>query len=225
MQGTGDGGAEEEVGTDYIAAAEHAGFKLSQRKCRSPSSSSTTLTHRRPTERECARGTVARSIRELSPIRKLLFHSYRGRGRCRPLFGSLIRFVYDGPAAQRASGSEESSTMVSAGEIVALQDRLTRLWHETPNGQQGSAPADSVGAWLDLVARQHRANFDLWHIEDEARAPGATDAELAAVKRRMDRTNQRRNDLAEELDRTCWIGSKRAVCPTRQRRCTRSRRD
>ena len=23
------------------------------------------------------------------------------------------------------------------------------------------------------VARQHRANFDLWHIEDEARIPGA----------------------------------------------------
>jgi hypothetical protein len=107
----------------------------------------------------------------------------------------------------RASGSEESSTMVSAGEIVALQDRLTRLWHETPNGQRGSAPADSVGAWLDLVARQHRANFDLWHIEDEARRPEASDAELAAVKRRIDQTNQLRNDLAEELDRNLleWL--------------------
>jgi hypothetical protein len=55
--------------------------------------------------------------------------------------------------------------------------------------------------WLDLVARQHRANFDLWHIEDEARSPGASDAEIAAVKRRIDHTNQLRNDLAEELDR------------------------
>jgi hypothetical protein len=51
------------------------------------------------------------------------------------------------------------------------------------------------------VARQHRANFDLWHIEDEARAPRVSDAELAAVKRRIDQTNQLRNDLAEELDR------------------------
>ncbi len=49
---------------------------------------------------------------------------------------------------------------------------------------------------------QHRANFELWHIEDEARAPGASDADLAGVKRRVDSTNQRRNDLAEELDRT-----------------------
>jgi hypothetical protein len=58
-----------------------------------------------------------------------------------------------------------------------------------------------------LVARQHRANFDLWHIEDEARAPGANDAELAGVKRRVDRTNQLRNDLAEELDRALlgWL--------------------
>jgi hypothetical protein len=86
--------------------------------------------------------------------------------------------------------------MVSAGEIVALQDRLTRLWHETPEGDEPSA-----GAWLDLVARQHRANFDLWHIEDEARAPRVSDAELAAVKRRIDQTNQLRNDLAELLDR------------------------
>ena len=91
--------------------------------------------------------------------------------------------------------------MVSAGEIVALQDRLTRLWHETANGQESSAPVNSVDAWLDLVARQHRANFDLWHIEDEARAPRVSDAELAAVKRRIDQTNQLRNDLAEELDR------------------------
>jgi hypothetical protein len=59
----------------------------------------------------------------------------------------------------------------------------------------------SAGAeWLGLVSAQHRANFELWHIEDEARAPGASDAELAAVKRRVDQTNQRRNDLAEQLD-------------------------
>jgi hypothetical protein len=86
--------------------------------------------------------------------------------------------------------------MLSAGEIVALQDRLTTQWHESAERHESSA-----GEWLDLVARQHRANFDLWHIEDEARAPGASDAEIAAVKRRIDQTNQLRNDLAEELDR------------------------
>ena len=92
--------------------------------------------------------------------------------------------------------------MISATEITTLQDRLTCEWHETPERQESSG-----GGWLDLVARQHRANFDLWHIEDEARRPGAGDAELAAVKRRIDQTNQMRNDLVEELDRTllAWL--------------------
>jgi hypothetical protein len=95
--------------------------------------------------------------------------------------------------------------MLSANDIVNLQDRETRAGHLP--AAEASAP-DS--GWLALVWRQHRANFELWHIEDEARAPGAADAELAAVKRRVDQTNQRRNDLAEELDRAllAWLEPK-----------------
>jgi hypothetical protein len=95
--------------------------------------------------------------------------------------------------------------MLSADAIVNLHDQRTRLWHTTP--ESGSAPAGPEAEsqtdpdWLTAVARQHRANFDLWHIEDEARAPGVADTQLAAVKRRIDRTNQLRNDLAEGLDR------------------------
>jgi hypothetical protein len=93
--------------------------------------------------------------------------------------------------------------MISASEIVKLHDQLVESWHA---GADGADPAPRE-EWLDQVSRQHRANFDLWHIEDEARAPGATDAELAGVKRRVDSTNQRRNDLAEELDRSllAWL--------------------
>ena len=43
------------------------------------------------------------------------------------------------------------------------------------------------------------------------------------MKRRIDRTNQLRNDLAEELDRTCSIGSHRKACPIPMRRSTPSR--
>jgi hypothetical protein len=106
--------------------------------------------------------------------------------------------------------------MVSATEIAALEDRLTREWHgpeartdavfPAPAGKSGGQRG-ADGEWLNLVARQHKANFDLWHIEDEARAPGASDAEIADVKRGIDRTNQLRNDLVEELDRTLqsWL--------------------
>ena len=70
--------------------------------------------------------------------------------------------------------------MLSAPEITRLHDELTRRWHE-----ENGPPSTPAGDWLDRVARQHRANFDLWHIEDEARTPGATDADLAEVKRRI----------------------------------------
>jgi hypothetical protein len=126
--------------------------------------------------------------------------------------------------------------MLSATEIVNLQDQETRAGHSSvdqaverrdvlkghdfsraASAAQATGPLgheecsseypDMDSTWLALVRRQHQANFALWHIEDEARAPGATDAELAAVKRRVDRTNQQRNDLVEELDRAllAWL--------------------
>jgi hypothetical protein len=108
--------------------------------------------------------------------------------------------------------------MLSADAIVELQDEKTRDWHKltpTPeeqlhNESATGVPFDLAECWLPAVVRQHRANFELWHIEDEARAPGIADADLAEVKRRIDWTNQRRNDLAEELDRMLldWLESR-----------------
>jgi hypothetical protein len=80
-------------------------------------------------------------------------------------------------------------------EIVALQDASTAAWH----GERVNLELANVASYpavLDL----HRANFDLWHIEDQARNPGASDREVADTKRAIDRTNQRRNDLAEQCD-------------------------
>jgi len=101
--------------------------------------------------------------------------------------------------------------MLSAKAIASLQDELTATWHSGPPEASGEGQSD----WLARVARQHRANFDLWHIEDEARTPGATDAALADVKRRIDVTNQFRNDLAEELDRAllAWLGPQQLPNP------------
>ena len=51
-----------------------------------------------------------------------------------------------------------------------------------------------------MVERLHRANYDLWHLEDEARDRNAADRTVAQVKRSIDSVNQRRNDLAERVD-------------------------
>lgn len=79
--------------------------------------------------------------------------------------------------------------------IATLHDYATRLWHEDERAEPSTVTE------LDAaVLAQHRANYELWHIEDAARAPGIDDASLAATKRAIDRVNQCRNDLAEELD-------------------------
>ncbi len=112
--------------------------------------------------------------------------------------------------------------MLSAEEIVALQNRLTKEWHERPAAALDGvlSPLDPETAeqparenWLQAVARLHYANFDLWHIEDQARAPAASDTEIAAVKRRIDRTNQFRNDLIEKLDAMLltWLEAQRLL--------------
>jgi hypothetical protein len=83
----------------------------------------------------------------------------------------------------------------SAAAIAALHDEATRRWHHDP----ASNPPVPEPLYATILA-QHRANFDLWHTEDRARDPRATDADLAEVKRSIDAINQRRNDLAEQCD-------------------------
>ena len=84
--------------------------------------------------------------------------------------------------------------MIEAQEISRLQQRWTSLWHTD------DAAAETDDAFLRLALRNHRANFDLWHEEDKARDPEATDAQIAAVKRAIDQLNQLRNDIVEQMD-------------------------
>ena len=113
------------------------------------------------------------------------------------------RRVATGQAPVWAAGA---ALLLEADAIIGLHDQCTKLWHFTPNEATAVGEAD----WLAAVARHHRANFDLWHIEDDARAPGISDSELARIKHRVDETNQLRNDRTEELDRRLvnWLEHK-----------------
>jgi hypothetical protein len=85
--------------------------------------------------------------------------------------------------------------MLQATRIVELHDQANAHWHDP------STPApDAHEIFSKLVLEQHRANFDLWHREDAARDPMASDQAIAAVKHAIDELNQRRNDLTERLD-------------------------
>lgn len=84
-------------------------------------------------------------------------------------------------------------TNLNALSMTTMQDEKTRAWHIT---EERVEPEGLIG----IAEAQHRANFDLWHEEDKARNPEASDAEIAAIKHAIDRLNQQRNDLVEKLD-------------------------
>jgi hypothetical protein len=86
-------------------------------------------------------------------------------------------------------------TPLSSSQIITLHDRCTVAWHhDVP-----AVPASLIG-FERTVAEQHLANFELWHAEDDARTPEASDHHLASIKRFIDHANQRRNDLSEQCD-------------------------
>ena len=85
--------------------------------------------------------------------------------------------------------------MLSVAMIAELQERATNVWHTA--GASDPLPTSPLE---QLVLAQHHANFDLWHSEDLARDPVASDHTIAGVKRRIDRLNQQRNDLVEQID-------------------------
>jgi Protein of unknown function (DUF4254) len=94
--------------------------------------------------------------------------------------------------------------MLDALLITLMQDETTEALHkpeqETERDFNIAFNADGLMA---IALAQHVANFDLWHEEDKARAPEATDTDIAEVKHAIDRLNQKRNDLVEKMD--VWL--------------------
>ena len=94
--------------------------------------------------------------------------------------------------------------MLDALLITRMQDEMTEALHETLRESEGDfSIAVNADGLLAIATAQHNANFDLWHEEDKARAPEATDADIAEVKHAIDRLNQKRNDLVEKMD--AWL--------------------
>jgi hypothetical protein len=85
--------------------------------------------------------------------------------------------------------------MISVTEIVELHQSAVSRWHRS--GLDIPYPSTS---FLTAVCQQHQFNYLLWHEEDRARSPEASDTEIARVKRAIDGYNQKRNDWIEKID-------------------------
>src|SRR5688572_4905798 len=89
--------------------------------------------------------------------------------------------------------------MIDVDAVLQLHRDMVVRWHsqDVDNPYEG---------FLGLVCRQCSFNYLLWHEEDIARSQDVSDAEIARVKRSIDRYNQQRNDAIEQLDD--WITAK-----------------
>jgi len=101
-------------------------------------------------------------------------------------------------------------------DAIKHQTRSVMDWHfgEPVYDDEGD-PADDlsgVPGFRELVARQHWANFKLWHVEDRARRKDVDAKVIADCKYAIDGLNQKRNDLIERVDE-CLIGMLTSLLP------------
>ena len=85
---------------------------------------------------------------------------------------------------------------LKASELLEKQLNEVVQWHVKAPEPDHVEASD----FPSLVSRQHYVNFELWHQEDMARDPDASDSKIAAVKRTIDVLNQLRNDMIEKMD-------------------------
>jgi hypothetical protein len=83
--------------------------------------------------------------------------------------------------------------MIQVSAICALHRDCIARWH-------AQAIDNPYAGFARIACEQLSYNFRLWHEEDKARSPSASDAEIAQVKRAIDKLNQQRNDWIEKLD-------------------------
>ncbi len=83
--------------------------------------------------------------------------------------------------------------MIDVTAVLKLHESTVSEWHHEPI-------KNDFSGIMELICQQHIFNYELWHQEDIAHSPNVTDADIAGVKRNIDRLNQARNDHIERID-------------------------
>ena len=87
--------------------------------------------------------------------------------------------------------------------LFEIELLLKRQLDEVVNWHRNPFDAGTCREFVHLVSVQHYTNFKLWHQEDRARDPEASDSTVAEIKHTIDHLNQKRNDQIEALDK--WL--------------------
>ena len=99
--------------------------------------------------------------------------------------------------------NEINDFLVSAfkGE-VCIRDEKIKLYANT-----NVSSSDSIKKLGEAVSELAFRNIKLWHCEDEVRRTDLADVEIVKIKRKIDTTNQERNDLMDKVDEILQIES------------------
>ena len=78
---------------------------------------------------------------------------------------------------------------------VCIRDEKIKMYTNT-----NVSSSDSIKKLGEAVSELAFRNIKLWHCEDEVRRTDLADSEIVEIKRRIDTTNQERNDLMDKVD-------------------------
>jgi hypothetical protein len=78
---------------------------------------------------------------------------------------------------------------------VRIRDEKIKMYTNT-----NVSSSDSVKKLGEAVSELAFRNIKLWHCEDEVRRTDLADSEIVKITRRIDTTNQERNDLMDTVD-------------------------
>ena len=90
--------------------------------------------------------------------------------------------------------------MTFANKCNEIFDQTVRLYHVTDDVDAVFANPFAEGTIESSLARKNWIDAVQWHIEDIIRDEAIDPVEALALKRRIDRSNQDRTDLVEEID-------------------------
>ena len=78
---------------------------------------------------------------------------------------------------------------------VRIRDEKIKLYTNT-----NVSSSDGIKELGEAVSELAFRNIKIWHLEDEARRTELPDASIVQTKRKIDTTNQERNDLMDKVD-------------------------
>ena len=85
---------------------------------------------------------------------------------------------------------------------VCIRDEKIKMYTNT-----NVSSSDSIKKLGEAVSELALRNIKLWHYEDEVRRTDLADSEIVKIKRRIDTTNQERNDLMDKVDEILQVES------------------